>query len=558
MAAAVPPADPLRVCTAPSSTMPSSEMTTDATLRFSVGDRVECHMPPGPGEPENAPGTAEPGTIAGLWYQEADMPKPVPYQIQLDRGELVMAPADLDACVRARDPDDDAAAAEDAAAEVAARPAPAEKPIDDELREMFKNMEAEGPEFDASLPGASMANLWKRILPAEDFIFRDDDDVKRCAACGKGDARLLCTRCRAVRYCDRGCQRQGWKAHKSNCPTRDQRVQSLLNVLERRAGPIPSKDDGEATPPTPRAAVELALDICGERWHCARFVICALRNPDSLFATYDDEEFCAAIRLCWGAKLKPADFSRLCASFPAADRLIKAARSRDDAEYAATLRRLAPVHASCKRIYELLTVRKKGDPEPMACVTVLRDTSPGRHHKTNRELLDFIYLRTVPEPVEGGPPLIFRSLSQAPCRLFSEERDKLLYGTSKSTKRKHAPHHNIPDFLALVEDFCRPPYAPLGAPKPKHAAANRALLADRLPALVRTAFLDYARAMGEFYGLSDAELDDDPDGAIELIKARNFIAKRRMGEQSMEAYMSQPGFWAAKDTLPADDPRRAV
>ena len=392
------------------------------------------------------------------------------------------------------------------------------------------------PAFDDSTPGSSLANLIKKLCPAEDFVFRDDDDVKRCAACGQEAARLLCMRCRGARYCDRDCQRLGWKSHKSNCPTRDQRVQS---ILDSDVGPVE------------RSVVELALDLCGERPHCARFLVINLENPMFL-TTFDDAEFCSAIRLLWGAKLRPADFRRLCAVDPAVARRIDAMRAEDDAEDAARVARVAPVQASCKRIYELLTVRKKGDPEPMACVLVLKYTAPDRVHKTNRELLDFVYLRTVPEPVDGGPPFIFKSLSQEPVRLWKEERDALLYNKFKSTRRKHAPHNNIADFLALVEELCTPPFAPnMGAPKPKHAAANRALLEDRLPALVRAAFLELARAMGNegFYGITDAELRDDPDQAIRIIKARNSVAKTPRDPGQYDAWTKKPGWWAAKEGL---------
>ncbi|KAH8098213.1 ribosomal protein [Aureococcus anophagefferens] len=275
----------------------------------------------------------------------------------------------------------------------------------------------------------------KTMFPAENFVFRDDDDVKRCAACGREAARLVCTRCRAVRYCDGDCQRRAWKAHKASCPTRDQRVESIL-------------DSGSLA--VDRSVVELALDLCGERPHCARFLAAVLSKPDFL-TTYDDEELCAALRLLWGAKLSPADFRRLCAVDPAVAKRLDAMRAQDDADDAALLRRIAPVQASCKRIYELLTVRKRGDPEPMGCVQVLKHTAPDRVHKTNRELLDFVYLRTAPEPVAGGPAFVFKSLSAEPVRLWKAERDALLHDKFKSTRRKHAPHHNIADFLALPE-----------------------------------------------------------------------------------------------------------
>ncbi|KAG1865927.1 hypothetical protein DFJ58DRAFT_863736 [Suillus subalutaceus] len=41
-----------------------------------------------------------------------------------------------------------------------------------------------------------------------------------CAACGKeggGPGLLICSRCKVVRYCSQGCQREDWKAHKKSC-----------------------------------------------------------------------------------------------------------------------------------------------------------------------------------------------------------------------------------------------------------------------------------------------------------------------------------------------------
>jgi hypothetical protein len=44
---------------------------------------------------------------------------------------------------------------------------------------------------------------------------RNADD-KVCAFCG-GAARLTCDACRGVHYCDAGCQKKHWKAHKPDC-----------------------------------------------------------------------------------------------------------------------------------------------------------------------------------------------------------------------------------------------------------------------------------------------------------------------------------------------------
>lgn len=69
-------------------------MTSPAeTLRFKVGDRVIANTDEG----------ACAGTVVQLNYREPDWPKDViaPYQIELDEGDLIYAPADSDQLVRA-------------------------------------------------------------------------------------------------------------------------------------------------------------------------------------------------------------------------------------------------------------------------------------------------------------------------------------------------------------------------------------------------------------------------------------------------------------------------
>ena len=62
-------------------------------LRFDVGDRVRCLVT----------GDAwEDATVVALMYQEEQMPEEMfaPYQLKLDNGSLIYAPADDDGCVR--------------------------------------------------------------------------------------------------------------------------------------------------------------------------------------------------------------------------------------------------------------------------------------------------------------------------------------------------------------------------------------------------------------------------------------------------------------------------
>ena len=62
-------------------------------FRFAVGDKVECCL----GEDD-----WEVGKVVKLYYRDPqwEPERWMPYQIQLDSGDLIFAPADLDACIR--------------------------------------------------------------------------------------------------------------------------------------------------------------------------------------------------------------------------------------------------------------------------------------------------------------------------------------------------------------------------------------------------------------------------------------------------------------------------
>ena len=67
---------------------------TDVELRFKIGDSVECYT-----------GTSwSSGNIVALWYRHASLPAGIymPYQIEMEDGELIYAPRDSDDCIRAR------------------------------------------------------------------------------------------------------------------------------------------------------------------------------------------------------------------------------------------------------------------------------------------------------------------------------------------------------------------------------------------------------------------------------------------------------------------------
>jgi hypothetical protein len=63
-------------------------------LRFDVGSRVLCRL---------GPNAWTPGTVVMLWYREDNWPPGsfAPYQVKLDDGRLIFAPADMDQVIKA-------------------------------------------------------------------------------------------------------------------------------------------------------------------------------------------------------------------------------------------------------------------------------------------------------------------------------------------------------------------------------------------------------------------------------------------------------------------------
>jgi len=71
---------------------PESRAKKVSNLRFQIGDKVECSTEKGWSK----------GTVVAHMYREPGMPPgmTVPYQIKLDRGPLIFAPADDDRLIR--------------------------------------------------------------------------------------------------------------------------------------------------------------------------------------------------------------------------------------------------------------------------------------------------------------------------------------------------------------------------------------------------------------------------------------------------------------------------
>lgn len=66
--------------------------------------------------------------------------------------------------------------------------------------------------FEAGTPGSATHS--QHAMRINDAVYVE---LKCCAACGKGAAKLRCSGCRAVRFCGLACQKAHWRAGHRGC-----------------------------------------------------------------------------------------------------------------------------------------------------------------------------------------------------------------------------------------------------------------------------------------------------------------------------------------------------
>ena len=92
------------------------------------------------------------------------------------------------------------------------------------------------------LGGKKAATIAESSRSREEVLQPAIDASKLCGNCQKAGAKLACAKCMVAVYCDRECQKKGWKTHRNNCfedtaLARKQMKESLKNegaTLESR------------------------------------------------------------------------------------------------------------------------------------------------------------------------------------------------------------------------------------------------------------------------------------------------------------------------------------
>jgi len=95
----------------------------------------------------------------------------------------------------------------------------------------------------------------------DDALSSDDDDMLKCANCGKdGDGLKLCNACKEVRYCSVACQKNHRPKHKKHCKKRAAELHDEALFRE----PPPKEDCPICFLPLPRQTQTSYLTCCGK------------------------------------------------------------------------------------------------------------------------------------------------------------------------------------------------------------------------------------------------------------------------------------------------------
>ena len=360
---------------------------------------------------------------------------------------------------------------------------------------------------DEPIPGAALANTFRNLLAIKGIACTPRSEA--CAWCSKtADADndlLLCQRCRADKFCDRGCFKLAWKgdanrqAHKQTCTSREQRVALVLDLLYNEGG-------CDFKP-----AAEAALESTGERVHAAYLLLQSLSGMAevlfSIASCVSTEDMlahlCGMLRILFGAKVGASDINAVLEKLP-----------RDELDKFNALCAEVEVSAETKNgLFQLFfgefddIYRELVDDGIMGGLMLVRhsgDTSCGTPptHASNHDLLEYVY--------------------------------NALYTRGKIDE---LPYSKIRRFWALVDELLTPPinYAPEdnnGIPesvlKPIH---------NKLRKKVEATWIRCTRVRG----------DDEDDATILLNSRATELFSRLNVKARGDAWWAIPGQWISKN-----------
>jgi len=321
---------------------------------------------------------------------------------------------------------------------------------------------------------------------------------------GDEDEFQACSRCRRAIFCSVECSTLAWKGtaaregHQVQCSDRATRCKRVLQDLGGTMGGT-SLQGGERCP---LPALEKALELCGERVKAATLLL-TLLFTGGLEEMATDFELGCALKMLFGARVKPKDLRQLEAALPVnAQAHLAKHRAEVQAKKEVLRVGMMPVAVLCGEIHQLL------QPPNINGMALIR-TLDGRKAalRTNKDLLDHCHalIRKAPDPT-----------------------------------RTFQPHGSIPGFLALVDELLTPPIQ-YGGPVPE-AQAKR--LAVRLRLLTREAWLAYSRAFDEI----DPGTTDD--SVLEQARKREYVRHNGTSDgKEITDWILEPGNWMSKKYL---------